>query len=181
MSRVGKQPVRWADGTKVSVAGQTLKIETSKVTLTQEVDPAIRMIVEDKDRKLRFERVTEGRRERALHGLYRSIAAGMVEGVEKGFVKKLEIQGVGYNAKVEGKHLVLSVGFNKPVRKVIPAGVTVELPQPTYLILKSANKQVIGQFAAEIRATRKPEPYKGKGIRYDGEVVRRKVGKSLGA
>jgi large subunit ribosomal protein L6 len=181
MSRVGKQPVRWADGTKVSVAGQTLKVETSKASLVQVVDPAIRMVVEDKERVLRFERVTEGRRERALHGLYRSLAAGMVEGVEKGFVKKLEIQGVGYNGKVEGKTLVLAVGFNKPVRKPIPAGITVEAPTPTFLIIKGASKQLVGQFAAEIRAARKPEPYKGKGIRYDGEIVRRKVGKSLGA
>jgi len=181
MSRVGKQPVKWADGTKVSVSGHTLKVESSKASLTQVLDPCIRVLVEDKDRSMRFERVTEGRRERALHGLFRSLAAGMVEGVEKGFVKKLEIQGVGYNAKVEGKTLVLNVGYNKPVRLPIPAGISVEASQPTFLIVKGASKQLVGQFAAEIRETRKPEPYKGKGIRYDGEFVRRKVGKSLGA
>ena len=181
MSRIGKQPVTWSQGTKVSVAGQTLKIEAGKGALTQVVDPAIRMVVDEQARQLRFERSDDDRKVRALHGLYRSLAVNMVRGVEQGFVRKLEIQGVGFNAKIEGKTLVLAIGFNKPVKLPIPTGLVVETPQPTFLIIKGADKQLVGQFAAEIRSVRPPEPYKGKGIRYDGEYVRRKVGKSLGA
>jgi len=181
MSRIGKQPVKWSAGTKVSVSGQTLKIEGGKASLTQVLDPAIKAVVDEKEREVRFERTRDDREARALHGLYRAIAANMVEGVEKGFVRKLEIQGVGFNAKIEGKNLVLALGFNKPVKLPIPTGLTVETPQPTFLVIKGADKQLVGQFAAEIRSVRPPEPYKGKGVRYDGEFVRRKVGKSLGA
>ena len=181
MSRIGKQPVTWSEGTRVSVSGQTLKVEAGKASLTQVVDGSIKVVVDDKARQVRFERSGDDRKLRALHGLYRSLAANMVRGVEQGFVKKLEIQGVGFNAKVEGKNLVLAIGFNKPLRLPIPAGLLVETPQPTNLVIRGADKQLVGQFAAEIRAIRPPEPYKGKGIRYDGEFVRRKVGKSLGA
>ncbi len=181
MSRIGKQPVNWSEGTRVSVSGRTLKVESGKASLTQELDPAITAVVDEKARQVRFERTGEDRRVRALHGLYRSLAAGMVRGVEQGFFRKLEIQGVGFNGKVEGRTLVLAIGFNKPVKLPIPAGLVVETPQPTLLVVKGASKQLVGQFAAEIRAVRPPEPYKGKGIRYDGEYVRRKVGKSLGA
>jgi large subunit ribosomal protein L6 len=117
----------------------------------------------------------------SLHGLYRALAANMVAGVEKGFEKRLEIQGVGYQAKVQGKDLVLNIGFNQPVKMPVPAGLACEAPTPTQIIIKGADRQLVGQFAADVRAVRKPEPYKGKGIRYEGEYVRRKVGKSLGA
>ncbi len=180
MSRVGKQPVTWKAGTKVSLSGRVLKVEAGKSVLTQEIDPAISVVVDEGARKAVFTRARDGRKERALHGLYRALAANMVEGVETGFVKKLEIQGVGFSAKVEGKNLVLNIGFNQPVRLPIPAGLVVEAPQPTALVIKGANRQLVGQFAADVRAVRPPEPYKGKGIRYDGEFVRRKVGKSLG-
>jgi large subunit ribosomal protein L6 len=105
----------------------------------------------------------------------------MVHGVEQGFERRLEIQGVGYNAKLEGKQLSLNIGFNKPVKLPIPQGLACEVPQPTQVVVRGADKQLVGQFAADIRAIRPPEPYKGKGIRYEGEYVRRKVGKSLGA
>jgi large subunit ribosomal protein L6 len=179
MSRVGKQPVQWKEGTKVSFNGGTLKVEAGKASLSQVIDSSIDVAIDEKGRTAIFSRKAEGRRERALHGLYRSLAAGMVKGVEQGYEKKLAIEGVGYNAKVEGKNIVLALGFSKPRTLPIPAGLTVEVPQPVTVIIKGPSKQLVGQFAAEIRSIRPPEPYKGKGVRYEGEYVRRKVGKSL--
>ena len=181
MSRVGKQPINFKDGTKVSFSGGVLQVEANKVALTQDVDPCIQVDIDDGGRVLTLTRVDDSKRSRAMHGLYRSLAANMVEGVEQGFTKKLEIQGVGYNAKMEGKTLTLNIGFNAPVKLPVPEGLTVETPSPTNISVTGASKQSVGQFAAEVRAIRKPEPYKGKGIRYADEVVRRKVGKSLGA
>lgn len=181
MSRIGKQPVIWKDGTKVSFAGQLLTVEGGKTTLTQELDPCIKVTIDEDTRSAVFTRRVESKRSRAMHGLYRALAANMVEGVEQGFVKRLEIQGVGFNAKMDGTSLTLNIGYNAPVKLPIPAGVTVVTPTNTSVIVTGANKQMVGQFAAEVRALRKPEPYKGKGIRYEGELVRRKVGKSLGA
>jgi large subunit ribosomal protein L6 len=181
MSRVGKQLVRWKDGTKVSFASGVLTVETSKVTLKQSLDPSIDVVVDSAARTATFQRKAETAQARALHGLYRALGANMVLGVEKGFEKRLDIQGVGFNAKVEGKNLVLNVGFNKPVKLPIPMGITIEVPQPTLVVVKGADKYVVGQFAADARGVRPPEPYKGKGVRYEGEHVRRKVGKSLGA
>ena len=179
MSRVGKQPVRWKEGTKVSFANGTLKVEAGKSVLTQVVDANIGVAIDEKTRTATFSRRVEGRRERALHGLFRSLCAGMVKGVEQGYEKRLEIQGVGYNAKVEGKNLVLALGFSKPRTLPIPAGLVIEVPTPVLVVIKGPGKQLVGQFAAEIRSIRPPEPYKGKGVRYEGEYVRRKVGKSL--
>jgi large subunit ribosomal protein L6 len=181
MSRIGKQEVRWASGTKVSLAAGVLRVEAGKVTLTQAVDARIEVDLDEQARTATFRRKVETRESRALHGLYRALAANMVEGVEKGFARRLEIQGVGYNAKVEGKNVVLNIGFNMPVKLPIPQGLTCETATPTQVLIKGADKQLVGQFAADIRSVRPPEPYKGKGIRYEGEYVRRKVGKSLGA
>jgi len=181
MSRIGKKPVTWSDGTKLSMSGAVLTVEVGKGSLSQEIDDCIIVEIDDGARSANFVRRDDSKRSRAMHGLYRSLAANMVEGLEKGFEKQLEIQGVGYNAKVEGKQLVLNIGFNAPVKVEIPAGLDVQLPIPTRVNIKGADKQVVGQFAAEVRAVRKPEPYKGKGIRYVNEFVRRKVGKSLGA
>jgi large subunit ribosomal protein L6 len=180
MSRVGNKPVTWKEGTRVSLSGRVLKVEAGKSSLTQELDPSITVAIDDKARSATFQRSAEGRRERALHGLYRSLAAGMVQGVEQGYEKRLDIQGVGYNAKIEGKTLVLALGFSKPRTLPIPAGLVIETPTPTLVVVKGPGKQLVGQFAAEVRAIRPPEPYKGKGVRYEGEYVRRKVGKSLG-
>jgi large subunit ribosomal protein L6 len=179
MSRVGKQPVTWKEGTKVSFSGGVLKVEAGKNSLTQAIDPSIRVEVDEKARRATFTRAVDDRRERALHGLYRSLCAGMVKGVEQGFEKRLSIEGVGYNAKLEGKKLVLALGFSKPRTLDIPATLVVECPVPTQVVVKGPSKQLVGQFAAEVRAIRPPEPYKGKGVRYEGEYVRRKVGKSL--
>ncbi len=180
MSRVGSKPVTWKEGTKVSCADRVLKVEAGKASLTQELDAAITVAIDEKARRATFSRSSEGRRDRALHGLYRSLCAGMIQGVEQGYEKRLDIQGVGYNAKLEGRNLVLALGFSKPRVMPIPPTVVVEVPQPTLVIIKGPGKQLVGQFAAEVRAIRPPEPYKGKGVRYEGEYVRRKVGKSLG-
>ena len=179
MSRVGKQPITWKEGTKVSFANGVLRVEAGKNTLTQVVDPAIKVAVDDKARVATFTRSVEGRRERSLHGLYRALAASMVKGVETGYEKRLDIQGVGYNAKLEGRKIVLSLGFSKPRTLEIPAGLVIETPTATLVVIKDANKQMVGEFAAQIRSIRPPEPYKGKGVRYEGEYVKRKVGKSL--
>jgi large subunit ribosomal protein L6 len=181
MSRIGKQPVNWIAGTEVSMSGAVLTVKRDKVTLTQDIDPAISVAVDAGERTMVFTRADDTRQTRALHGLFRALAANMVTGVEKGFEKKLEIQGVGYQAKVQGNDLVLNIGFNQPVKLPIPAGLACETPIPTQIKIKGADRQLVGQFAADVRSVRKPEPYKGKGIRYEGEYVRRKVGKSLGA
>lgn len=179
MSRIGKQPVKFAGGTKVSMSGTVLTVEASGNKLTQDIDPCIQ--VEVNDGEAVFTRRDDSKRTRAMHGLYRALAANMVEGLEKGFSKTLDIVGVGFNAKMQGKELVLNIGFNAPKKVPVPAGLDVETPAPTQIVVKGFDKQLVGQFAAEVRAIRKPEPYKGKGIRYSDEVVRRKVGKSLGA
>ena len=136
-----------------------------------------RMKVEESDGQLVVTRPTERGDDRALHGLTRSLVANMVEGVTKGFTKTLEIQGVGYRASLRGTSLELNVGYSHPVVKDAPAGITFEVPTPTEILVKGIDKQQVGQTAAEVRAVRPPEPYKGKGIRYEGEYVRRKVGK----
>jgi large subunit ribosomal protein L6 len=143
--------------------------------LSQQVPQRIK--VEESDGQLVVTRPTERGEDRALHGLTRSLVANMVEGVTKGFSKTLEIQGVGYRASLRGTDLELNVGYSHPVVKKAPQGITFEVPQPTQVIVKGIDKQKVGQVAAEVRAVRPPEPYKGKGIRYEGEYVRRKVGK----
>jgi large subunit ribosomal protein L6 len=136
-----------------------------------------RMKVEESDGELVVTRPTERGEDRALHGLTRSLVANMVEGVTKGFTKSLEIQGVGYRAALRGTDLELNVGFSHPVIRKAPEGITFDVPAPNQVVVKGIDKQKVGQVAAEIRAVRPPEPYKGKGIRYEGEYVRRKVGK----
>jgi large subunit ribosomal protein L6 len=143
--------------------------------LSQRVPQRIK--VEESDGQLVVTRPTERGEDRALHGLTRTLVANMVEGVTKGFAKTLEIQGVGYRAALRGTDLELNVGYSHPVVKKAPQGITFEVPQPTQVIVKGIDKQKVGQVAAEVRAVRPPEPYKGKGIRYEGEYVRRKVGK----
>jgi large subunit ribosomal protein L6 len=143
--------------------------------LSQQVPQRIK--VEESDGQLVVTRPTERGDDRALHGLTRTLVANMVEGVTKGFAKTLEIQGVGYRASLRGADLELNVGFSHPVVKKAPQGITFEVPQPTQVLVKGIDKQKVGQVAAEVRAVRPPEPYKGKGIRYEGEYVRRKVGK----
>ncbi|MCB9897107.1 MAG: 50S ribosomal protein L6 [Planctomycetes bacterium] len=179
MSRIGKKPLNWSGTTKVSLSGNTVTVEGGKTKLDQWVDECLEVAIDGDKREAVVKRRDESARTRAMHGLYRTLLANMIEGIEKGFVKRLLIEGVGYSAKLDGKTLVLNIGFNAPVKMPVPAELSVEVPAPTQIVVKGADKQKVGQFAADVRAVRKPEPYKGKGIRYDGERVRRKVGKAM--
>jgi large subunit ribosomal protein L6 len=162
-------------GVSVSISPGRVMVNGPLGELSQQVPQRIK--VEENDGQLIVTRPTERGEDRALHGLTRSLVANMVEGVTKGFAKTLEIQGVGYRASMRGTDLELNVGYSHPVVKKAPQGITFEVPQPTQVIVKGIDKQKVGQVAAEVRAVRPPEPYKGKGIRYEGEYVRRKVGK----
>jgi large subunit ribosomal protein L6 len=175
MSRIGKQPIELPAGVSVSVSPGRVMVNGPLGELTQQV-PA-RMQVEQEDSTIVVKRPTERGDDRALHGLTRSLIANMVEGVTSGFQKRLEIQGVGYRAAVRGTDLELNVGYSHSVVLKAPQGITFEVPTPTEVIVKGIDKQQVGQTAAEVRKVRPPEPYKGKGIRYEGEYVRRKVGK----
>ena len=175
MSRIGRKPIEIPAGVSVSLSPGRVQVNGPLGELKQQV-PA-RMKIEQTDGEITVTRPTERGEDRALHGLTRTLIANMVEGVTKGFEKKLEIQGVGYRAILKGSDLELSVGYSHTVLVKPRQGITFELPTPTEVIVKGTDKQMVGQTAAEIRAVRKPEPYKGKGIRYEGEYVRRKVGK----
>jgi len=175
MSRIGRQPIPLPDSVSVSLAPGRVQVNGPLGELVQSV-PA-RMKLDQRDGEIVVERPTERGEDRALHGLTRTLIANMVEGVTKGFEKRLEIQGVGYRATMRGEALELAVGYSHPVVKEAPAGISFEVPVPTQIVVKGTDKQQVGQVAAEIRKVRPPEPYKGKGIRYEGEQVRRKVGK----
>jgi large subunit ribosomal protein L6 len=176
MSRIGKKPIEVPTGVTVDVsAGGRVMVHGPLGQLEQQV-PA-RMEIAQDDGVLEVRRPTDRGPDRALHGLTRSLIANMVEGVTKGFEKHLEIQGVGYRAQLKGSDLELAVGFSHPVTITPRTGVTFEVPAPTQIVVRGTDKQMVGQTAAEIRKVRPPEPYKGKGIRYRDEYVRRKVGK----
>jgi large subunit ribosomal protein L6 len=175
MSRIGRKPIEIPAGVSVSVDPGRVMVNGPLGELTQRLPQ--RMKVEQADGEIIVTRPTERGDDRALHGLTRSLVANMIEGVTKGFEKRLEIQGVGYRAALRGQSLELSVGFSHPVVVDPPAGITFEVPSATEVIVKGIDKQQVGQTASEVRAVRPPEPYKGKGIRYEGEYVRRKVGK----
>jgi large subunit ribosomal protein L6 len=179
MSRIGKQPVTIPGGVKVQVADGKIRIEGPKGKLEFLPHGSMKIEVDDKSKAIKVSRPNDERLSRSLHGLTRSIIANMVEGVTKGFEKRLKIEGVGYQARMDKKKLVLTVGYANAVEMAPPEGVLVELADPTTIIIKGADKQKVGQFAAEVRSVRKPEPYKGKGIRYEKEQVRRKEGKSF--
>jgi large subunit ribosomal protein L6 len=175
MSRIGKRPIEVPSGVSVSVEPGRIAVSGPLGSLQQAV-PA-RMQVAQEDGSVTVTRPTERGEDRALHGLTRTLIANMVEGVTKGFEKRLEIQGVGYRAQLKGSDLELSVGYSHSVTVKPRTGITFEVPAPTQIVVKGTDKQQVGQTAAEIRKVRPPEPYKGKGIRYEGEYVRRKVGK----
>jgi large subunit ribosomal protein L6 len=175
MSRIGKKPIPLPDTVSVAISPGRVQVNGPLGELSQTVP--LRISVEREDGELVVKRPTDRGEDRALHGLTRSLVANMVEGVTRGFERRLEIQGVGYRAALRGTALELAVGFSHPVVKEAPAGITFEVPQPTQIVVKGVDKQLVGQTAAEIRKVRPPEPYKGKGIRYEGEYVRRKVGK----
>ena len=175
MSRIGKQPIELPAGVNVAISPGRVQVNGPLGELSQNV-PA-RMQIEQEDGTLVVKRPTERGDDRALHGLTRSLVANMVEGVTKGFEKKLEIHGVGYRASLRGTDLELNVGFSHPVVMKPPQGITFEVPETTTVLVKGIDKQAVGEIAAQVRKVRPPEPYKGKGIRYEGEYVRRKVGK----
>jgi large subunit ribosomal protein L6 len=175
MSRIGRKPIEIPASVGVSVSPGRVMVNGPLGELSQQVPP--RMKIEQADGEILVTRPTERGEDRALHGLTRSLIANMVEGVTKGFEKRLEIQGVGYRATLRGAALELNVGYSHPVVVQPPAGIVFEVPAPTQIVVKGVDKQQVGQIAAEVRRVRPPEPYKGKGIRYEGEYVRRKVGK----
>jgi large subunit ribosomal protein L6 len=175
MSRIGKQPIELPTSVNVSLSPGRVMVNGPLGELTQEI-PA-RMQIDQTEGVITVTRPTERGDDRALHGLTRTLIANMVEGVTKGFEKRLELQGVGYRAALQGADLRLDVGYSHPVVIKAPQGITFEVPVPTQVVVKGVAKQQVGQIAAEIRKVRPPEPYKGKGIRYEGEYVRRKVGK----
>ena len=175
MSRIGKRPIEVPAGVIVSVDPGRVTVSGPKGELRQDVPT--RMKIEQEDGSIVVTRPTERGDDRALHGLTRTLIANMVEGVTNGFEKRLEIQGVGYRAALAGSNLELQVGYSHSVRITPRTGIEFEVPAPTQVIVRGIDKQAVGQTAAEIRKVRPPEPYKGKGIRYEGEHVRRKVGK----
>ncbi len=178
MSRIGKKPIPIPDGVKVTVAQREITVEGKLGKLVWTHRPEVAVTVDADAKEVVVTRQSDDRLPRALHGLTRALVRNMVEGVSTGYEKKLEIQGVGYLAAVQQDVLQLRVGFANEVHKTIPAGLTVTCPDQTHVLIKGCDRQKVGQFAAEVRAVRKPEPYKGKGIRYDGEQVRRKAGKT---
>jgi large subunit ribosomal protein L6 len=175
MSRIGRKPIAVPEAVSVEVAPGRVAIKGPKGALEQTVSPD--MPVEQSDGELLVRRPTDRGEHRALHGLTRSLLANMVEGVTQGFEKRLEIQGVGYRAALKGKKLEMALGFSHPVSIEAPEGIEFEVPQPTEIVVRGIDKQLVGQVAADIRKRRPPEPYKGKGIRYRDEHVMRKVGK----
>jgi large subunit ribosomal protein L6 len=175
MSRIGRRPIEVPAGVTVSLDPGRVMVNGPLGTLTQQVPQ--RMNIEQGDGTITVTRPTERGEDRALHGLTRTLIANMVEGVTKGFERRLEIQGVGYRATLKGTDLELAVGYSHPVTVKPPQGITFEVPTPTEIIVRGSDKQQVGQIAAEIRKVRPPEPYKGKGIRRQGEYVKRKVGK----
>jgi large subunit ribosomal protein L6 len=175
MSRIGRKPIDIPDGVEIDVKPGAVAVKGPKGELNQDVDTDMKVAIDDGT--LTVERPTDRGEHRALHGLTRSLIANMVEGVTDGFERRLEIQGVGYRANLQGRTLVLALGYSHPVNIEAPEGIDFEVPQPTEVVVRGIDKQLVGETAARIRKTRPPEPYKGKGVRYAGEHVTRKVGK----
>jgi large subunit ribosomal protein L6 len=175
MSRIGRKPIPVPEAVTVEIAPGQVAVKGPKGELNQLLSPD--MTVEQADSEVTIRRPTDRGEHRALHGLTRSLIANMVEGVTNGFEKQLEIQGVGYRAQLKGRNLEMALGYSHPVTVEPPEGIEFEVPQPTEIVVRGIDKQLVGQVAADIRKRRPPEPYKGKGIRYRGEHVARKVGK----
>jgi large subunit ribosomal protein L6 len=175
MSRIGRRPIAVPAGVTVSIEPERVTVNGPKGELSERVPRE--MQVEQSDGEILVKRPTDRGEHRALHGLTRSLIANMVQGVTDGYEKRLEIQGVGYRAQLRGRDLELALGYSHPVSIKAPDGIEFEVPQPTRIVVKGTSKQQVGEIAAIIRKQRKPEPYKGKGIRYEGEYVARKVGK----
>jgi large subunit ribosomal protein L6 len=176
VSRIGKAPIPILSGIKVTIDGNHVRVEGPKGNISRSVDPNIKVAV--KDNKVVVERPNDMPRFRALHGLTRSLLNNMVEGVTHGFSKNLEIVGVGYRVEKRPKGVIFNLGFSHPILFVPPPGIMIDLPRPTAVVVSGIDKELVGEVAAKIRALKPPEPYKGKGIRYEGEYVRRKAGKT---
>jgi large subunit ribosomal protein L6 len=181
MSRIGKIPVTIPSGVTVKAEGRKLSVKGPKGELAMTLRPEVEVSVDASVASVEPNGKGSGRTSRAYHGMTRALLNNMIVGVSKGFSKRLEIIGVGWNASAQGQKVVLNVGYNQPVTVPLPKGVSAETPNPTTVIISGADRQAVGQVAAVIRKKRPPEPYKGKGIRYEGEIVRRKAGKSFGA
>ena len=179
MSRIGKLPIPIPQGVKIQVDGATVRAEGPKGKLAQPVPSGLTTRVADGT--IVIERASDERQVRALHGLARALVANMVTGVKDGFERKLDIVGIGYRAQMQGKNIQLALGYSHPIIFPLPDGVTAEIDKQIAITLRGADKAVLGQTAAKLRALRKPDPYKGKGIKYANEVIRRKVGKKAGA
>ena len=182
MSRIGKQPVKVPNDVKVSISGNTVNIDGTKGKLSQTFHPDIAIEYVQQDKQIIVKRSSDEKYHRALHGLTRALISNMVLGVTKGYSKNLEIIGLGYNAKVQGKDLVLLLGYTHPVSLEIPKGIKIDVTNPTNpakLTVSGTDKQMVGQFSAVIRGMRPPEPYKGMGVKYEDEVIRRKAGKAF--
>ena len=178
MSRIGRKPVPVPNGVTVTVNGPAISVKGPKGELSRKLHPDMEVKVENGT--VTVNRPSDEERHRALHGLTRSLIANMVEGVTQGYKKQLETTGVGYKAEVKPFGLQLALGYSHPVEYRAPAGIKLTAPQPTAVVIEGADKEKVGQVAAEIRALRKPEPYKGKGVKYQGEQIRRKAGKAGG-
>ncbi len=178
MSRIGKRPIPVPAGVNVAIDGNAVSVKGPKGELSRTLHPDIQVVMENGE--ILVKRPSDEERHKALHGLSRTLVANMVEGVSKGFQKTLEISGVGYKAELKPYGVLLSLGFSHTIEYKTPAGVTIKTPNPTTVIVDGPSKEHVGQVAAEIRSFRKPEPYKGKGVKYQGEVVRRKAGKAGG-
>ena len=176
MSRIGKLPITVPSGVDVSLTGSHLSVTGSRGTLERSLPTQMRINV--KDGVITVERPSDTTLHRSLHGLTRTLVFNMVEGVSRGFTRELDLVGVGFRASKQGSDLVLTLGYSHPIRYTPPDGVTIEVPVPTQISISGADKETVGQVAAKIRSFRKPEPYKGKGVQYRGEVIRRKAGKS---
>ncbi len=179
MSRIGKKPVPITGGVKVNMTDRLVKFEGPKGKLQLQVHPLITVKLDESKKELVVTRPDDQKQSKALHGLTRALLANCVEGVSKGYTQTMEIQGVGYKAEQKGNKLVLSVGFANQITLAIPPGLQVALEGPTKINIAGPDKQAVGQFASDLRSVRKPEPYKGKGIRYAGEVVKLKAGKAF--
>ena len=176
MSRIGRMPIEIPAGVTVTYDNYPMHVKGPKGELSRDLHPDMNITVEGNT--ITVTRPSDDKNHRSLHGLTRALVANMVTGVSEGFTKTLEINGVGYRAAKQGNKLVLTLGFSHPVEMEAPAGITIEVPAPNKIVVSGADKEVVGAVAADIRKWRKPEPYKGKGIRYEGEVVRRKAGKA---
>ena len=182
MSRIGRQPVKVPNDVKASISGNTVNIDGPKGKLSQTFHPDIAIEYVQQDKQIVVKRSSDEKYHRALHGLTRALISNMVLGVTKGYSKNLEIVGLGYNAKVQGKELVLTLGYTHPVNLEIPKGIKIDVTNPTNpakFTVSGHDKQMVGQFSAVIRGMRPPEPYKGMGVKYENEIIRRKAGKAF--